>query len=98
MHARSTTQGFGQPMPLAALDSARRFLPARWLSELLVLALAAILLGSAALYAVAVLSTRVTMPTSSIADGWLRSDYDDPLLCLEHGDGARGRLCARSAS
>ena len=93
MHARSTTQGFGQSMPLAALDSARRFLPAPWLGELLMLALAAVLVGSAALYGVAVMSARVPMPTSSAADGWLRSDYDatactyefwnDPQLCLE---------------
>ena len=83
----------GQPVSWAAPDGAPRRMPARWLNELLVLALTGLLLGAAALYGLASVSARLSIPTSSIADCWLRSDHvsaartfggwDDPPFCLE---------------
>ena len=93
LSARPATRTAGQPVTWSAPDGAPRRMPARWLNELLVLALTGLLLGAAALYGLASVSARLSTPTSSTADCRLRSDHvaaartfggwDDPPFCLE---------------
>jgi len=90
MPTRSATRSPGRAVVRAASSAARRFMPECWLIDLLALALAGLLVGAAALYGLAVVSTWVPTPNPRAADSLTRDDQEagaaafgawDELLC-----------------
>jgi hypothetical protein len=60
----------------AVSTALRRFMPERWIIDLLVLALALFLVGASALYGLAVASKSVPPPDSPMAGRLLRADQE----------------------
>ncbi len=74
MPTQSATSSPGRAAAWAASSAVRRFMPERWLIDLLVLALAGLLVGAAALYGVGVVSPRVS-PNPAAAH-LMRGDHE----------------------
>jgi hypothetical protein len=76
MPTQSATRSLGRAEAWAASSAAQRFIPERWLIDLLALALAGFLVGAAALYGLAVISTWVPTPNPPTADRLMRGDHE----------------------
>ena len=76
MPTPSATRGPGHVGAGTASSAAQRFMPERWLIDLLALALAGLLVGAAALYGLAVVSTWVSTPNPPTADRLIRGDHE----------------------
>lgn len=76
----------------AATRPARRFVPARWLVDLLALGLAGMLAGAAALYGLAVVAAGTPRPSAPMADRVTRDAPDGGASELRVGSDI---LCCR---
>ena len=72
---RSATRSPREAVVRVASSAVRRFMPERWLSDLLVLALGGLLVGATALYGLAVVSTWVPTPNPPTADRLMRGEW-----------------------
>ena len=76
MPTRSATQSPQRAVARASSIAARTFTADRWLIDLLALALAALLVGGAALYGLALVSSGVATPHPPAADRVMRDDLE----------------------
>jgi hypothetical protein len=74
MPTRSATQSPPRAVARASSIAARTFTADRWLFDLLALALAALLVGGAALYGLALVSSGAATPHPPAADRVMRDD------------------------
>ena len=80
MPTRSATRSQGRAGAVAASSGAQRFVPERWLIDLLALALAGLLVGAATLYGLAVVSTWVATPQPRSGDRLMRANHEGGAL------------------